>query len=515
MDFSSRIGNDQPNKNSTCSRVILLILILFCSAPYSEASDVLISLEGVHKFSPGDDRRRASSQYNDAGWRRVQIPGSWQSQGLYPKEGMGWYRIRLKRSEQFKGKSLGVALGFIGNADETSLNGVKIGGEGVVGHRFVEATRVERLYKIPAGLLKDEGVNLLTVRVMNTFLHGGIFAGTIGIGDYKTLQISKLQRDFTQKAEEIGIFSITFIFLLSCLLLYFAGIRESEYIYFSGFVFICLLCFILDSLIFYESGLKNAAVQQILAFLYGLFPVSMFCFLIQFVGHRFNHMIRGLIGYSILVSFLLLFLGNLNYHVYVLLVYLWAIEVFLIGVAGVYLAVGAYTAKRPESGPVLLGVIVLAFSGFIALLNAIGITKFDTLYIDFYIYLFFMMCVVYALVIRFLRFRASAKKLSGRILNAHEEERKRLARELHDGLGQNLLAVKFNLQMVNQPMKNQRIGEIIDEITGNIDELRRISMGLSSPFLEVMGIGAAINTFGKQFFEKTGIKITVASDKDQ
>ncbi len=489
-----------------------LIIILILSISPSEAAENVISLKGLHKFSPGDDIQWASPQYNDAHWQRIRVPGSWQAQGVRGENGMGWYRIRFALSEGLQGRPLGVSLGFIGNADETFLNGVKIGNEGRVGRRFIEATLVERLYRIPAGVLNFEEDNLLAVRVMHMYRNGGIFKGKIALGDHHALLIEKLNRDFARKAEEIGIFSITFIFFVSCLLIYFAGIREKEYIYFSGLVLICLLCLMLDSLWFYETGFKKSLVQQSMGFLYGLLPVSMLGFVIQFFTYRFTRPLQWLLWYSIIVSLLLLLFGNLSYRTYYFLVYLWAVEVLLIGAAGLAISLNAYRTKRPESGPVFLGVIGLVFSGFLEILNSIGIIWTEKNYIDYYLYLFFIMCVVYALVIRFLRFRSRSKTLSGRILTAHEEERRRLARELHDGLGQGLLALKFNLQLFNRQRRSDQLNTVIDVLSGNIDDLRDISMGLSPPFLEDLGLGAALSTYGRQFSEKTGIHVAVRSD---
>ena len=74
-------------------------------------------------------------------------------------------------------------LGRIGDVDEVFLKGVKIGGEGLIAERFVEATKVERLYRIPGDLLRYEGTNVLAVKVMNTYLNGGIFDEGVTIGD--------------------------------------------------------------------------------------------------------------------------------------------------------------------------------------------------------------------------------------------------------------------------------------------------------------------------------------------
>jgi len=49
------------------------------------------------------------------------------------------------------------------------------------------------------------------------------------------------------------------------------------------------------------------------------------------------------------------------------------------------------------------------------------------------------------------------------------------------------LAVQFNLQRINRKLEENEVGAAIEELSGSIDELRYISMGLSPPFLEKMG----------------------------
>jgi len=492
--------------------VWVFILIFYCGTAHSETSDLSVSLAGLKKFHPGDNPIWSSPEYDDSRWRLINVPGSWRSQGVSPENGMGWYRIHFTAPETLKGMDLGVSLGIIGNADETFLNGLKIGGEGVVGHRFIEATGVERLYRLPAGLLRHNRVNILAVRVMNTYSRGGIYEGRPEIADYNRLQSDKLSRDFARKAEEIGLFSIFFIFFVSCILLYVAGIREHEYIYFGVFILIQLSSYVLESLVFYETGLKTSISQGIIGTLLGLVPASLLCFLSSFLKHEFTFPIKTLILYSVVVSLALLLFSNYSFGTYTLLSFLWAFGAMLICAAGIYIAIRAYTKKRHESGPMLLGVMGLVIAGLLETMNTLGIIYLSGYYYVTFPYLFFMMCVVYALVVRFLRFRSMTMALSGRILTAHEEERKRLARDLHDGLGQSLLAVKFNLQRVNRELKDRLIDGVIEELSCSMNELRDISAGLRPPFLEEMGIGAALKSFGKKFSEKTGTKVSVSSD---
>ncbi len=81
------------------------------------------------------------------------------------------------------------------------------------------------------------------------------------------------------------------------------------------------------------------------------------------------------------------------------------------------------------------------------------------------------------------------------MLHSQEEERKRIANELHDGIGQNLLAIKY-----------QKSDELID-IT--IQELRNISRNLHPIQLEKLGLTAAVESLINDISGISGIYFTM------
>jgi len=117
------------------------------------------------------------------------------------------------------------------------------------------------------------------------------------------------------------------------------------------------------------------------------------------------------------------------------------------------------------------------------------------------------------------RLRASEEKL--RALAKHlesirEEERIRIAREVHDDLGQALTGLKFDLASfarhfeadtpaVRQEKQNA-LGASIDRI---INSVRRISSGLRPEVLDEIGLSAAIDWQAREFQRRTGIRCTV------
>jgi PAS domain S-box-containing protein len=105
--------------------------------------------------------------------------------------------------------------------------------------------------------------------------------------------------------------------------------------------------------------------------------------------------------------------------------------------------------------------------------------------------------------------RKSARELrllSSRILEAQESERKRVARELHDGIGQALTGIKFALENGVRRLKKtepaphfKMLDDIIPLIQATVDETRRIAMGLRPSTLDDIGISETIYWFCQQF----------------
>ncbi len=105
------------------------------------------------------------------------------------------------------------------------------------------------------------------------------------------------------------------------------------------------------------------------------------------------------------------------------------------------------------------------------------------------------------------------KALSSCLLNAHELERKRIACELHDGLGQILSAAKIGAKSLltttrSAPGSTRTPDSVLTNIQSAIDEVRRISRDLRPSILDDLGIITAINAFC-QDFERTHTGIII------
>ncbi|WP_047997062.1 cache domain-containing protein [Puniceibacterium sp. IMCC21224] len=107
---------------------------------------------------------------------------------------------------------------------------------------------------------------------------------------------------------------------------------------------------------------------------------------------------------------------------------------------------------------------------------------------------------------------AKLKELTQRVFDAQEEERGRVARELHDGISQILVGVKYALDITRRRLANgdDRVGETLEKgiihLAGAIQEVRRISRDLRPGVLDDLGLGPAIKALAEDFCTRTGIE---------
>jgi len=116
--------------------------------------------------------------------------------------------------------------------------------------------------------------------------------------------------------------------------------------------------------------------------------------------------------------------------------------------------------------------------------------------------------------------RSELRALAVRLQATREEERTRIAREIHDELGQALTALKLDLRWIESrlPTTNTgplKVGEV--SLTQRIDQtmeiVRRIATELRPSVLDQLGLEAAIEWLVREASKRTGIEITLQADE--
>ena len=111
------------------------------------------------------------------------------------------------------------------------------------------------------------------------------------------------------------------------------------------------------------------------------------------------------------------------------------------------------------------------------------------------------------------------KLLTAHLQNVREDERKRIGREIHDELGQQLTAVKMDVAWINKqvtdyssPIKS-KLKNIINLLNGSNKAVRKILNELRVDILDDFGLVEAMVWQGQQFTSNTGIPVLFSSDK--
>jgi len=112
--------------------------------------------------------------------------------------------------------------------------------------------------------------------------------------------------------------------------------------------------------------------------------------------------------------------------------------------------------------------------------------------------------------------RTSAlRQLSSRLLNLQETERRRIARELHDSLGQYLVGLKLNVDMLRQSPASEKLWSESEELMQQcIAEVRTLSYLLHPPTMDAAGFASAARWYIEGFGQRSGIQLTLDAPTD-
>jgi PAS domain S-box-containing protein len=111
-------------------------------------------------------------------------------------------------------------------------------------------------------------------------------------------------------------------------------------------------------------------------------------------------------------------------------------------------------------------------------------------------------------------------ELSGRLLQLQDEERRRIARELHDGAGQLLAALSMNVSSISaeesrlSPGVARSVAESRSLIDQAVSEIRTVSHLLHPPLLDEVGLRSALQEFVNGFGERSNISVALDLPSD-
>ncbi len=147
------------------------------TAPAIVAGDAVYPIGGPWRFRTGDDPSYGSRGFDEAAWETIRVPQRWDDAGHRDYVGFAWYRTRFQLPKQGDAKTdrrdLFLELGKIADADETFVNGMRVGQTGELSLGGRGDPQAYRRYRVPSETLNWGGENVVAVRVLGS---GGIWS---------------------------------------------------------------------------------------------------------------------------------------------------------------------------------------------------------------------------------------------------------------------------------------------------------------------------------------------------
>lgn len=119
------------------------------------------------------------------------------------------------------------------------------------------------------------------------------------------------------------------------------------------------------------------------------------------------------------------------------------------------------------------------------------------------------------------RMNQSLQHLSGELLRSQDEERRRIARELHDSTAQSLAGVAMNLSLLERsqvvaaaPRESRLVADAAALARQCAKEVRALSYLLHPPLLDELGLASALRSYTAGFTERTGIRVHLHLPED-
>ena len=493
---------------------VIIVLLFFVNTGQSAE----LSLQGQHRFQVGDDPTWSQADFDDSDWEFIDVPQDWDTAGLDFDEWIGWYRIHFEY-EPWMSENASVLLGPVSDADEVWLNGEKIGSIGTIGDWYETSGLMPRLLRLPPELLKTEGRNVLSIRVMRVYFSGGLLPSarlSPAIGDHRELTLRVVEsRRYTEITISVILTVWTAAVVFGLVLFRESELRQAFRTLSALMLFyVAVYVFQLPQVVALE--VHNPVTELIVNASIGAIP-WLFLNLTQRILRQpaagWHSVIVIVIGVLFSLS---VFVLKPPERMLMLIITL----IVVVGTGGICAAMCARALRQRVPGSLVYSTgfaslffptLTYAFPAFVIWVEGVPLDAFAAA--------FFVLCCFSVLMIRFRLLRNRVELTSQALLTAQEDERRRLSRELHDGVNQSVFAVRLALQMEHEKLEKEQdttastLSGLIQETENIGNELRRVVRELRPSILEQMDIAEAIRWHAAEMEERCELQIQIDADE--
>lgn len=489
-------------------RIGVFILLLMLPGLPALACEKMLSLADADwRMQRGDDPAWAAPGFDDRDWTRLGGDGARPADGLGPRDGFVWYRAHFQVEPEALLEPCHVLLGRIQETDEVYLNGRRIGGEGRLGSHwfeFVSARHLPRSYEVPDGALATGG-NLLAVRVFSLYLDAELPVVATQLGPTAAvLHEHYRMRRATERIESV----VILLLALGGIITGFLSLTrrsERQHLMLFGLIIAVGTIYLVDSMLLYPLRMEAAWSKRLVLLAGPLIPLVTLRYLSAVSGQKASRVMWALAGLPALAALPLLF--NQPLLRVVRLYDLWFLSYTPFVVIVILFTMRRARYRVRQSGLLFTAGVVISIALLLALVGGAAVP--GTLN-PIEIGILGMTAILIMAFIRRLKREYEARlRLSAGVLATQDEERRRIARELHDGLGQRLVAARLLLEAEALKQPGSALQEVVRELRDTTRELRAIVHGLRPVELGEVSLRSALQSYSQRMHELTGVHVQV------
>ena len=204
-------------------RRLLLASALLLLYPRPPAQAQAIDLSEGWRFRTGNDTTWTAPTSADTAWAPIRVGVPWEEAGHPGYDGYGWYRTSVVVPAAWRtsgnayleeGGELWLRLGFIDGADVAYVNGHRVGATGRLPPDYYGDWATERVYRVPADVVRWGEANTVAVQTFDAGGDGGMAAGPYRLAlptwrDYFTAALQPERDDGTFPLGALMAFAIT------------------------------------------------------------------------------------------------------------------------------------------------------------------------------------------------------------------------------------------------------------------------------------------------------------------
>ncbi len=471
-----------------------------------------------------------------AAWTPVRLIDRWGLQ-RYQKGDNGWYRITIPDAVQVD-QTMGIYLPRFNMNVAVYLNGEFIAGSGRFEHPLSRNWNRPFLVQAPAVLWRQQG-NVLHVRLKSYLGHG--YLSPVYIGPYGLLKQEYDTRHLLQIDISSVLLPVTLLIGLFVLALWFKRRHDSQYLWFS----LAVLTWTLFSanMVVVDLPISTFAWEVIAYASLEWFAVFLTIFGLRFAGYAFH--------WRELLFFLFALLATISYlNTDIISIKhtarFWHAGSILLGVFAVFFMLRKWKQQGRTGVPMMAFAVAVILAAAVHdwmfqfnYISPTGSTGFHLLHYSAPV-IFIMMA--WHLIRRFIsalnesemlnreleqRIRSKETELEQHYqtiqsMQKHEavvEERERLSREIHDGMGGNLANAIMMSQLIQRDMDKNRVHDVpsrLDNLTSLLDnslsEMRNLILTMEDDITSLGSLISHINDKCARILDDAGIGFVFKTD---